>query len=165
MSEPMFDAFTGKPLKSDPGAEAQFNSHTGPDPVPSSDASKAVTAGLGSTMMGSDVTPEPVEPKDDGDDDDKPSSVIGSDVPPFGSPIPKSSAPSPFDGPMVDAPIGANDGSISAEVETLIRETHTMVTEVHAFVAQLLEQVPTLVAAVESSPLGGMLGGLFGKGK
>ena len=138
MSEPMFDAFTGKPLKSDPGAEAQFNSHTGPDPVPSSDAPK--DAGLGSTM-------------------------IGSDVPPFGSPVPESSAPSPFDGPMIEAPIGANDGSISAEVETLIRETHTMVTEVHAFVAQLLEQVPTLVAAVESSPLGGMLGGLFGKGK
>ena len=144
MSEPMFDAFTGKPLKSDPGAEAQFNSHTGPavdEPVA-----------------------EPVEPKDDGDDDDKPSSVIGSDVPPFGSPVPPF-APPPFDKPMIDAPIGANDGSISAEVETLIRETHTMVTEVHAFVAQLLEQVPTLVAAVESSPLGGMLGGLFGKSK
>ena len=162
MSEPMFDAFTGKPLKSDPGAEAQFNSHTGPDPVPSSDASKAVTAGLGSPMMGSDAPP--VEPKDDGDDDDKPAAVIGSDVPPFGSAVPPF-APPPFDKPMIDAPIGANDGSISAEVETLIRETHTMVTEVHAFVAQLLEQVPTLVAAVESSPLGGMLGGLFGKSK
>ena len=141
MTEPTFDAFTGKPLKSDPGAEAQFNAHTGP-PVAESVA-------------------EPVEPKDDGDDD-KPSSVIGSDVPPFGSPVPVSpfSSPSP-----IDAPVGSNDGSISAEVETLIRETHTMVTEVHAFVAQLLEQVPALVAAVESSPLGGMLGGLFGKGK
>ena len=145
MTEPTFDAFTGKPLKSDPTAEAQFNSHTGP-PV-------------------AEPVAEPVEPKDDGDDDDKPGTMIGSDVPPFGSPVPKLSAPSPFDGPMVDAPIGANDGSISAEVETLIRETHTMVTEVHAFVAQLLEQVPTLVAAVESSPLGGMLGNLFGKGK
>ena len=139
MTEPTFDAFTGKPLKSDPGAEAQFNAHTGPDPVA-----------------------EPVEPKDDGDDDDKPSSVIGSDVPPFGSPVPVSpfSSPSP-----IDAPVGASDGSISSEVETLIRETHTMVTEVHAFVAQILEQVPALVAAVEASPLGGMLGGLFGKAK
>ena len=137
MTEPTFDAFTGKPLKSDPTAEAQFNAHTGPpvaEPV------------------------EKSEPADDGDADDKPAGVIGSDVPPFGSPV-------PFDGPMVEAPIGANDGSISSEVETLIRETHTMVTEVHAFVAQLLEQVPTIVSAVESSPLGGMLGGLFGKNK
>ena len=148
MSEPMFDAFTGKPLKSDPGAEAQFNSHTGPDPVPSTDASKDVKAGLATFNPASPpVVPEPWDVMSE-----PPSSVIGSDVPPFGSPIP-------------DAPIGPNDGSISAEVETLIRETHTMVTEVHAFVAQLLEQVPTLVAAVESSPLGGMLGGLFGKGK
>ena len=146
MAEPTFDACTGKPLKSDPPAEAQFNAHTGDTPAPK--ASEPV---------------EKSEPADDGDDDDKPAGVIGSDVPPFGSPVPVSpfSSPSPLDAP----PVGATDGSISSEVETLIRETHTMVTEVHAFVAQLLEQVPALVAAVESSPLGGMLGGLFGKNK
>ena len=149
MSEPMFDAFTGKPLKSDPGAEAQFNSHTGPDPVPSTDASKDVKAGLATFNPASPpVVPEPWDVMSE-----PPSSVIGSDVPPFGSPVPENNPPVKV------------DTSISSDVETLIRETHTMVTEVHAFVAQLLEQVPTLVAAVESSPLGGMLGGLFGKGK
>ena len=158
--EPTFDAFTGKPLKSDPGAEAQFNSHTGPDPVPSSDAAKAVTAGLdapaepwkGVPVAGSDVPPvagSDVPP------------VVVSDAPPFGSPVPPFGGPVPENNP----PVTVDSPSIASDVETLIRETHTMVTEVHAFVAQLLEQVPTLVAAVESSPLGGMLGGLFGKSK
>ena len=138
-TEPMFDAFTGKPLKSDPGAEAQFNSHTGSEPA------------SGVVVDAPPLAPPPFVPEPWDAMSEPPPSVIGSDVPPFGSPVPENNPPAKV------------DTSISSEVETLIRETHTMVTEVHAFVAQLLEQVPTLVAAVESSPLGGMLGGLFCK--
>ena len=70
---------------------------------------------------------------------------------------------------QIDATAGANvvqdwsapEASDKLDEDARLADIHTKVTEIHAMVAQFASALPEIVKALEASPLGRMLGGMF----